>query len=98
VAEKRYAEGVRSFRRHGAKRGDLEDAAHRPDLGLAYLRDAVEDELDRLLVEGSDCQRSSGNPAVLIRGGELLREPLLDCDDQLVQRCSQHRGRKLPST
>jgi hypothetical protein len=52
----------------------------------------MKDELDSLLIEWRDGDRPAGDPAVLIQRGQLLRETLLDADDQLVERCGQHGG------
>jgi hypothetical protein len=85
VAEERDAQGGVALWRHRAEYGHLECAAYRADLRLAHLRDAMEYQLHRLLIEWGDRDRPSGDPAVLISGRELVREPLLDDDDQLVQ-------------
>lgn len=93
VAEERDAKGARGLGRHGTEGGHLEHASHRADLGLTDLRHTVEDELDGLLIEWSDGDGPAGDPAVLVSRRQLLREALLDADDELVQRCGQHESK-----
>ena len=90
VTEKRHAEGGITFGSDRTEGGHLEHTAHRANFRFTYLWNTMKYELDGLLVERGDRELSSGDPAILVGGWKLLRQPLLDADDDLVQRCSQH--------
>lgn len=90
MTEEGYTERGVALWSHGAEGRHLEDAADRSNFRLAHLRHTVKHELDRLLIEWSDRERSSSDPAVLVGDRELFRQSLLDADNDLVERCREH--------
>jgi hypothetical protein len=85
MAEEGDAKSGGALGRDRTEGGHLEHATNRSDFGLAHLRHAVKNQLERLLVQRCDGQRPAGDPTILICARQLFCETLLDPDDELVE-------------